>query len=63
MLDKHGRIRVSVQMRGRENQRPELAVNVINVFAEGIPNAAIDNQPTVHGNMVSVVMSRKQKKA
>lgn len=60
LIEKQGRIKVSVSMRGREKAFPEQAVEVINEFCSGLEGAKMDSAPNIQPNFVSVMVSKRK---
>lgn len=59
LIEKVGRLKVSVIMRGREQAHPEQAKEVLTGFCDGIEGAKMDSQPNIQGRIVSVMVSKK----
>lgn len=56
------KVKVVIRMRGRENIRPELGINKMNEFFTMIENAIKEQEPSLDGRNIRMVLAPQTKK-
>lgn len=56
------KVKVVIRMRGRQNKRPELGLNVMNEFFSKMENAVKEQGPIIEGNTIRMVLAPQTKK-
>ena len=58
LLNEGAKVKVTVMLRGRENQHPEIAVKVLRCVAEAVAEEAkLEKAPTVEQRALSIVLA------
>lgn len=56
------KVKVVIRMKGRQNKRPELGINVMNEFFSMMENAVKEQGPVIEGNTIRMVLALQNKK-